>query len=91
MRSSIEENIIEVKRRVEEAAKKAGRNTEDVLILAVSKTIDVPRIKEDVQCGVNTIGEKRVQVIMDKDELLGEVINWNLKGYFKTTKEKNIS
>lgn len=90
MRSSIEENIIEVKRRVEEAAKKAGRNPEDVLILAVSKTIDVPRIKEAVQCGLNSLGENRVQEIMDKYEPMGEGINWHLIGHLQTNKVKYI-
>lgn len=90
MRSSIEENITEVKRRVEEAAKKAGRNPEDVLILAVSKTIDVPRIKEAVQCGLNSLGENRVQEIMDKYEPMGEGINWHLIGHLQTNKVKYI-
>ena len=90
MRSSIEENIIEVKRRVEEAAKKAGRNPEDVLILAVSKTIYVPRIKEAVQCGLNSLGENRVQEIMDKYEPMGEGINWHLIGHLQTNKVKYI-
>ncbi len=90
MRSSIEENITEVKRRVEEAAKKAGRNPEDVLILAVSKTIDVPRIKEAVECGLNSLGENRVQEIMDKYEPMGEGINWHLIGHLQTNKVKYI-
>ena len=44
IKSYIEENIDEVKIKIENAAKKSGRSSNDILLLAVSKTIDTERI-----------------------------------------------
>ena len=47
----IQQNIIDIEQRITAAAQKSGRKREDILLLAVSKTIDVPRIKQAVDCG----------------------------------------
>ena len=90
MNSSIEQNIIDVKKRINEAALKSGRNPDEILLLAVSKTIDVPKIKEAVNFGLNSLGENRVQEIMEKYEPMGEGINWHLIGHLQTNKVKYI-
>lgn len=90
MNSSIEQNIIDVKKKINEAALKSGRNPDEILLLAVSKTIDVPKIKEAVNCGLNSLGENRVQEIMEKYEPMGEGINWHLIGHLQTNKVKYI-
>lgn len=90
MNSSIEQNIIDVKKRINEAALKSGRNPDEILLLAVSKTIDVPKIKEAVNLGLNSLGENRVQEIMEKYEPMGEGINWHLIGHLQTNKVKYI-
>ncbi len=90
MNSSIEQNIIDVKKRINEAALKSGRNPDEIFLLAVSKTIDVPKIKEAVNCGLNSLGENRVQEIMEKYEPMGEGINWHLIGHLQTNKVKYI-
>ncbi len=90
MSSSIEQNIIDVKKRINEAALKSGRNPDEILLLAVSKTIDVPKIKEAVNLGLNSLGENRVQEIMEKYEPMGEGINWHLIGHLQTNKVKYI-
>ncbi|MBO8434092.1 MAG: YggS family pyridoxal phosphate-dependent enzyme [Tyzzerella sp.] len=90
MSSFIKENIDEVRKRIENSAKKVGRNPDDILLLAVSKTIDVPKIKEAVACGLNSLGENRVQEIMEKYEPMGDGINWHLIGHLQTNKVKYI-
>lgn len=90
MSSFIKENIDEVRKKIENSAKKVGRNPDDILLLAVSKTIDVPKIKEAVACGLNSLGENRVQEIMEKYEPMGDGINWHLIGHLQTNKVKYI-
>ena len=90
MSSFIKENIDEVRKRIENSAKKVGRNPDDILLLAVSKTIDVPKIKEAVACGLNSLGENRVQEIMEKYEPMGDGISWHLIGHLQTNKVKYI-
>lgn len=88
--SYILKNIDDIKKNIDAAAKRAGRNPEDILLLAVSKTVDVPRIKVAVDCGLTSLGENRVQEIMEKYEPMGENIKWHLIGHLQTNKVKYI-
>lgn len=90
MEPSIRENIQRINENVEAACKRAGRNRDDVLLLAVSKTMTVPVIKEAVACGMTSLGENKVQEIMDKYEPMGEGIDWHLIGHLQTNKVKYI-
>lgn len=88
--SYISENIDSIREKINAAAKRAGRNPEDILLLVVSKTVDVPRIKAAVDCGFTSLGENRVQEIMDKYEPMGENVKWHLIGHLQTNKVKYI-
>lgn len=90
MMKSMEQNIAQVRQNIAQAAKKAGRNPEDILLLAVSKTKPVEQIKEAVSCGLTSLGENKVQEIMDKYEPMGEGIHWHLIGHLQTNKVKYI-
>ena len=88
--SSIKENIENINAKIEAACQRSGRKREEVLFLVVSKTIDVPRIKEAVACGMTSLGENKVQEIMDKYEPMGEGIKWHLIGHLQTNKVKYV-
>lgn len=88
--SHIKENIELINKKIEAAAVKSGRLKEDITFIVVSKTIDVPRIKEAVEAGENNLGENKVQEIMDKYEAMGEGIKWHLIGHLQTNKVKYI-
>ena len=87
---SIKENIDVLNKRIEDACKRCGRDRNEVLFLVVSKTIEVERIKEAVACGMTSLGENKVQEIMDKYEPMGEGIKWHLIGHLQTNKVKYI-
>ena len=87
---SIAQNLEDINKKLAAAAEKSGRKREDILLLAVSKTIDVPRIKEAVALGCTQLGENRVQEIMEKyDEIPG--VEWHLIGHLQTNKVKYIA
>ena len=86
----IKENIDFIEEKIAAACERSGRKREEVLLLAVSKTIDVPRIKEAVECGLTSLGENKVQEIMDKYEPMGEGVKWHLIGHLQTNKVKYI-
>ena len=46
---TIKDNVNEVRENIAKAALRVGRNPEDVTLCAVSKYIDVPRIKEALE------------------------------------------
>lgn len=88
--SDIKENIEQINKRIESAAVKSGRTRKDITFIVVSKTIDVPHIKEAVETGENNLGENKVQEIMDKYEPMGNGIKWHLIGHLQTNKVKYI-
>lgn len=86
----IAENIKEIRANIDEAARRSGREPKDVLLLAVSKTVEVPKIKAAVECGLDELGENRVQEIMEKYEPMGADVKWHLIGHLQTNKVKYI-
>ncbi len=87
---SIRENVAAIEAKIAAAAKRAGRNPEDILLLAVSKTKPVEMIQEAVDCGLTALGENKVQEIMEKFEPMGKGVHWHLIGHLQTNKVKYI-
>ena len=86
---SIADNLKEIEEKITKAAEISGRKREDVLLLAVSKTVDVPRIKEAVNLGLVDLGENKPQEINWKyDEI--ENVRWHQIGHLQTNKVKYI-
>ena len=85
----IHQNIDDIKQKIKAAALKADRNPDDILLLAVSKTVDVPKIQTAVDYGLCELGENRVQEIMDKYDKINNV-KWHLIGHLQTNKVKYI-
>mgnify|MGYP000807695593 CR=1 FL=1 len=67
--STIAENIANIRARMNEAAKKAGRDPSEILLCAATKMNDADRVKEAVAAGVDCCGENRVQEIQAKRPL----------------------
>ena len=67
--STIAENIANIRARMNEAAKKAGRDPSEILLCAATKMNDAARVKEAVAAGVDCCGENRVQEIQAKRPL----------------------
>ena len=87
---SIAENIENVMYRIDCAAKKSGRKKEDINLVAVSKTVDVPYMLEAADCGVSDFGENRPQQIRDKSRFVKNV-NWHQIGQLQSNKIKYVA
>ena len=79
----IKTNLQEVQNKVFQAAVKAGQKPEDIQIIAVTKTVDIPQMEEAIDAGISAIGENRVQEITKKYPLLQKKVDWHLIGYLK--------
>jgi pyridoxal phosphate enzyme (YggS family) len=55
-----------VRRRVVDAARRAGRAADDVVLVGATKTVDVERIREAVRAGLLDLGENRAQELLAK-------------------------
>ena len=86
----LKENLEAVKNNIAQACKKAGRNVDDVTLIAVSKTKPVEMLREVYDTGIRQFGENKVQEMCDKMEVLPDDIKWNMIGHLQTNKVKYI-
>lgn len=60
------EKLKEIERQIAEAAQKAGRNADEITLLAATKTQDAATVREAIASGVKAAGENRVQELTEK-------------------------
>lgn len=87
------ENISTVYKRISHAAMRAGRDPEEVKLIAVTKNVSVSQIKEAIDAGLRVFGENRVQeaqkkVMSDVLRAMSERIEWHLIGHLQRNKAK---
>lgn len=87
---TIKDNVNEVRENMAKAALRAGRNPEDITLCAVSKYIEVPKIKEALEAGVTVLGENKVQELVDKLPQFSEDVDFHMIGQLQTNKVKYI-
>ena len=86
--SQIADNLKKVQERMEAAARRAGRNLEEIRLVAVSKTVPPYRVLEGIQAGIKILGENYVQEAKKKIEALGREVAWHFIGHLQTNKAK---
>jgi len=85
---SIAENIGSIRKRIAEAARRAGRNPSDITLMAVSKTFPPESVREAYAAGIRVFGENRVQEFAGKAEALRGLagMEWHLIGHLQSNK-----
>jgi pyridoxal phosphate enzyme (YggS family) len=86
--ASIKENLLGVMERIEKAARKVGRDPNEIKLVAVSKTVEAARIKEAIEAGVSILGENYVQEAQKKIEEVGRPVSWHFIGHLQSNKVK---
>src|SRR5207244_715024 len=89
MQQDIRTNLERVRERIARAAERSGRRTEDVLLVGVSKTVEVARIRAALAAGLTALGENRVQEARGKVAELGRPVAWHLVGHLQTNKVRD--
>lgn len=84
------ENIKKVRGKIEEACRKSGRKTDEVTLIAVSKTKPIEMLKEAYASGCRDFGENKVQELVNKQEALPNDIRWHMIGHLQRNKVKYI-
>jgi pyridoxal phosphate enzyme (YggS family) len=89
---SIAENLADVRRRVAEAARRAGRSPDEVTLVAVSKTFSVDAVREAWAAGQRDFGENKVQEALQKIDRTSDIrIRWHLIGHLQSNKAKRAA
>lgn len=84
----IADNLARVRERVRAAAEKSGRAASSVTLVAVTKTVDVARVREAIEAGVSDIGENYVQEAQSKWLELRDAVRWHFIGHLQRNKVK---
>ena len=88
--SILAENVKTIYEKIAAAAKKSGRNPEDITLVAATKTVSADRINEAICAGLTDIGENRVQEFTEKYEDITEPVRRHFIGHLQTNKVKYI-
>ena len=65
----IARNVAHVREEIRRAALEAGRQPEEILLAAATKTNDAERVRAAIEAGVDICGENRVQEMLEKNAL----------------------
>lgn len=89
--SDIEYNLKTIREKIANAAVKSGRTAADIDFMAVTKTVDEIYINHAIACGINLIGENKVQEMLRKKPQLNlNKVKKNLIGHLQTNKVSQI-
>ena len=86
----LKDNLYAVKQNIAMAAGRAGRNPEDITLIAVSKTKPAEMIREIYDEGIREFGENKVQEITAKSAELPDDINWHMIGHLQRNKVRQV-
>jgi pyridoxal phosphate enzyme (YggS family) len=95
MSTAIGERVAHVQERIVLAAKRAGREPSEVLLIAVTKTHGIEVIQAAFEAGLRHFGENRVEEGKDKVvaavQLLPEPVTWHMIGHIQSRKTAGVS
>lgn len=86
--SGIADNLIRVRRRIEEAAEAAGRDPAEITLVAVSKTMPRSAVEEALAAGHKVFGENRVQEAQEKYAPPLPGVELHMVGHLQSNKAK---
>lgn len=84
------DNLKNVEENIAKACEKAGRNRDEITLIAVSKTKPVEMLQTIYDQNIRDFGENKVQEMCDKIEVLPDDIRWHMIGHLQTNKVKYI-
>ena len=92
---SIQRNLSSVRERIADAALSAGRNAQDIRMVAVSKTYPVQAIVAAYEAGQRDFGENRPEEAQPKIKAVQQVLpesdlTWHMIGHIQSRKAKLI-
>jgi uncharacterized pyridoxal phosphate-containing UPF0001 family protein len=90
--TTIASNVERVRERMARAAERAGHQTSEITLVAVSKMFPAAAIREAYGAGVRHFGENRVQEWEQKRVVVADLdATWHLVGHLQSNKAKRAA
>lgn len=94
--AQITERAADVRRRIAEAADRAGRDADAVTLVAVTKTHPLETVRAAMAAGLHDLGENRVQELVEKSDAIpgegmGGDVRWHLIGSLQRNKARDAA
>lgn len=87
--NQLSERIEEVKQRIASAAATANRDSGDVRLIGVTKTVPIERVIDAYRLGLRDFGENYLQEATPKIEAMPEAV-WHFVGRIQSNKAANV-
>ncbi len=90
--SHLAHNVEMIRQNIADAANAAGRNAQEITLLAATKTRDAQTVRAVIAAGITTVGENRVQEMTEKlaqNAYLGASLHFI--GQLQTNKVKQVA
>jgi len=89
-RESLKNNYEVVIKNVKVACKNSSRNSQDVTVIAVSKTKPLTMVEDAIKAGMSIFGENKPQEIRDKVKDVSTKVSWHMIGKLQSNKIKYV-
>ncbi|OGQ52800.1 MAG: YggS family pyridoxal phosphate enzyme [Deltaproteobacteria bacterium RIFCSPLOWO2_02_FULL_53_8] len=89
MAAIVSENLANVMERIAKAARKVGRDPNEIKLIAVTKSVEAKKVKEALSCGARIFGENYVQEAEEKIKKVRDgSVKWHFIGHLQKNKVK---
>lgn len=89
MASPVADNLAVIRERIAAAATRAGRDPNEIKLIAVSKTHPATTLREVIEARVSDFGENKVQEAEGKILAIGRnAVEWHLIGHLQSNKAR---
>jgi pyridoxal phosphate enzyme (YggS family) len=88
--AAIRAGVAGARERIDDAARRAGRNPGDVEIVAAVKYVDVDDLPALHAAGIRRVGENRAEQLVAKQAAHGELFRWDFIGHLQSRKVRDV-
>ncbi len=86
----VAENHAQVMDQIEAACRRAGRESDSVAMVAVTKYAELDWVRALMELGVRELGENRPQQLVERAQQLSDDVHWHLIGHLQRNKVRPI-
>lgn len=87
---NVKNNLEKVRKNIEQACLRSGRNPEEITVIGVTKYVSIERTKEAIAAGVAHLGENRDDEFLTKYNQIEHQVNWHFIGTLQSRKVRDV-